>query len=89
MALGEAQIESSPDDAIAAFERAAKLIPNVTGADVVSGAQKTYVLSGAGHTHDVTLSAADFAQLQANQGLVLQTDPDGTGHSHAVTISCA
>ncbi len=33
MALGEAQIESHPDGAIAAFERAAKLIPNVTGED--------------------------------------------------------
>ncbi len=33
MALGEALIESNPDGAIAAFERAAKLIPNVTGED--------------------------------------------------------
>lgn len=33
MALGESLIESSPDGAIAAFERAAKLIPNVTGED--------------------------------------------------------
>ena len=33
MALGEAQIESNPDGAIAAFERAAQLIPNVTGED--------------------------------------------------------
>jgi len=33
MALGDAQIESNPDGAIAAFERAAKLIPNVTGED--------------------------------------------------------
>ena len=33
MALGESLIESNPDGAIAAFERAAKLIPNVTGED--------------------------------------------------------
>jgi len=33
MALGESLVESNPDGAIAAFERAAKLIPNVTGED--------------------------------------------------------
>ncbi len=33
MALGESLIESNPDGAIAAFERAAKVIPNVTGED--------------------------------------------------------
>lgn len=33
MALGESLIAGNPDGAIAAFERAAKLIPNVTGED--------------------------------------------------------
>jgi tetratricopeptide (TPR) repeat protein len=33
MALGEALMESNPDGALAAFERAAQLIPNVTGDD--------------------------------------------------------
>ncbi|MFA5907161.1 MAG: tetratricopeptide repeat protein [Vicinamibacterales bacterium] len=33
MALGEALTEGNPDGAIAAFERAAQLIPNVTGED--------------------------------------------------------
>lgn len=33
MALGEALIDSNPDGAIAAFESAARLIPNVTGED--------------------------------------------------------
>ncbi len=33
MALGAALMESNPDGAIAAFERAAQLIPNVTGED--------------------------------------------------------
>lgn len=33
MALAESLVESDPDGAIAAFERAAKLIPNVTGED--------------------------------------------------------
>lgn len=33
MALGEALMESNPDGASAAFERAAQLIPNVTGED--------------------------------------------------------
>jgi tetratricopeptide (TPR) repeat protein len=33
MALGESLMDSNPDGAIAAFERAAKLIPNVTGED--------------------------------------------------------
>ena len=33
MALGEALAESNPDAAIAAFEKAAELIPNVPGED--------------------------------------------------------
>ena len=33
MALGEALMESNPDGAMAAFERAAQLVPNVTGDD--------------------------------------------------------
>jgi tetratricopeptide (TPR) repeat protein len=33
MALGEALMESNPDGAIAAFERAAQLVPNATGDD--------------------------------------------------------
>lgn len=58
--------------------------------DVVAGIQKTYLLTdnGSGHTHMVTLTAADFANLQNNQGIV-EVSSLNSGHTHSVTVSCA
>lgn len=61
----------------------------VPASDILAGAQKTYTLTdaGSGHTHTITVTAADFVNLQNNQGVVLTST--STGHSHSVTINCA
>jgi len=52
-----------------------------------SGVQKNYALAGDGHSHNVTVSAANFSNL-ANGHQVLVTSTSGDGHTHSVTISC-
>lgn len=60
----------------------------VPAEDVAAGAMKTYTLVGASHTHDVTLSAADFDNLAAGQTvMVLSTTVDS--HDHEITFRCA
>ena len=62
-------------------------VANVTMADVTAAADKTYDIQGsAGHTHSVTVTAADFATL-TNTGSVTITSTTAVGHSHAVTIT--
>lgn len=58
--------------------------------DVVAGVAKTYTLSdnGSGHTHEVTLTEADFASLQSNNG-VMEVSTSSAGHTHNVTVNCA
>ncbi|MGE0764499.1 MAG: hypothetical protein AB7N80_14580 [Bdellovibrionales bacterium] len=64
-------------------------VVTISQADVAAGVQQTYTLTdnGTGHTHQVTLSAADFASLQNNQGV--QVFSTGGGHTHLVTVNCA
>ncbi len=59
-------------------------------ADVLAGQAKTYILedNGAGHTHQVTLTQADFQNLQSNKGIE-ESSTVSLGHSHTVTVSCA
>jgi hypothetical protein len=61
----------------------------IPSADVIAGVAKTYTLAdnGSGHTHQVTISAADFLKLQQNQGI--QETSTATGHTHLVTVDCA
>lgn len=61
----------------------------VPAADVVAGTQQTYTLAdnGSGHTHQVTITAADFTKLQQNQGI--QETSTLNGHTHLVTVNCA
>ena len=40
------------------------------------------------HSHSVTVTAANFAELQQNQSIMV-TSTDGGGHTHMVTVSCA
>ena len=59
-------------------------------ADIMAGAMQDYVATGL-HTHDVTLSAADFAELDSTGMVVVMAGPaDGNpmGHTHVVTITC-
>jgi hypothetical protein len=60
----------------------------VSHADIVAAVDKTYDITGtAGHSHSVTITAADFTNLTANQGIVeLSTT---TGHNHSITVNCA
>ncbi|HWB77232.1 MAG TPA: hypothetical protein VG755_19835 [Nannocystaceae bacterium] len=48
-----------------------------------------YVATGSMHTHAVSLSAADFAELDSTGSVVVMSGPaDGVGHTHMVTITC-
>jgi hypothetical protein len=59
-------------------------------ADVTAAADATYaIMGGAPHNHDVTLTAADFAQLAlGNSVMVTSTDGGGGPHHHTVTVHC-
>ena len=65
----------------------------VSSADIAAGAQKTYTMTGdPTHTHDVTLTAADFANLAKNLQIgETSTANAATGqspHTHAITVGC-
>ncbi len=61
----------------------------VPRADVDAGTARDYDIRGsAGHTHTVSLSAADFTLLQTT-GSVIVTSSSGAGHDHMVTVNCA
>jgi hypothetical protein len=60
----------------------------VSAADVTAGAEKEYDIQGtSGHPHSVTLTVADFTQLQSGSS-VTKTSTSGGSHTHSVTISC-
>lgn len=57
--------------------------------DVSAGVEKTYVTSNVNaHTHEITITAAQFATLQENNS-VTATSTSDSGHTHNVTVSCA
>lgn len=60
----------------------------VSAADVAAGADKDYVATEGGHTHPVTITAANFAALAAGQTVTVDAGPGG-GHTHIVTLVCA
>ena len=61
----------------------------VSKADVASGAAKTYSIQGSsGHDHSVTLTAANFTNLQNNTSITVTSSNDDS-HTHSVTVSCA
>ena len=66
----------------------------VSKADIAAGVQKTYTMQGdATHTHDVTLTSADFANLAKNLGIG-ETSTAGAAagqplHTHAISVGCA
>jgi len=61
----------------------------VSSADVNSGVEKTYSIAGtAGHSHNVTVTVANFNTLKNNQQISIgSTTTDA--HTHQVTVSCA
>lgn len=57
--------------------------------DVAAGVEKTYVMTNVNsHTHQVTITAAQFATLQGNNS-VTATSTSDAGHTHSVSVSCA
>jgi hypothetical protein len=62
----------------------------IPASDVTAGVDKTYTLenNGSGHTHAVTLTAADFANLRNNAG-IMELSTLVAGHTHNVTVNCA
>ena len=61
----------------------------VSSADVQAGAARTYSIQGSSsHDHMVTLTAANFASLQNNNSITVNSTNDD-GHTHSVTVSCA
>lgn len=57
--------------------------------DVVAGVEKTYDLSlVSDHRHQVTITAAQFQTLQANNS-VNATSTSDSGHTHSVSVTCA
>ena len=61
----------------------------VSADDVNAGVEKTYdIQGGSAHAHQVTVTVADFAELQQNRS-VTATSTSGSGHTHNVTINCA
>lgn len=57
--------------------------------DVAAGVEKSYTLSNVNsHTHQVTLSAAQFSELQSNHSISATSTSD-SGHTHSITVSCA
>ncbi len=67
----------------------------VSAEDVRAGVEKTYNIQGTGgHAHFVTLTAEHFAQLQANQGVTVNSTSGatlgttGTPHTHGLFVQC-
>lgn len=61
----------------------------VSVVDINAGVDKTYNIEGsADHSHQVTVTAANFNTLKANMQIGVNSTTVG-GHSHSVTVSCA
>lgn len=60
---------------------------SVTLADVEAAANKTYDVSGGGHTHSLTITAQQFGQIKDGRTLNI-TSTSANGHSHIVTVMC-
>ena len=61
----------------------------VPKADVATAATKTYSIQGsASHAHQVTITAAQFAQLKGGHGISV-TSSLALAHAHMLTVTCA
>ena len=61
----------------------------VSKTDVENGVEKTYnILGSASHSHDVTISTANFSSLK-NASSIQVSSTSGSGHTHSVSVSCA
>lgn len=58
----------------------------VTLADVTAGADKTYTVTGGGHAHTFTVTAAQFLEIKNGQTRMFTAT--GSGHDHSITVMC-
>lgn len=65
-------------------------ILEIPQADIIAGVDRTYSIQGtSAHSHDVTITAAEFQALAAKQSLTARASTTGSGHAHNVSVSCA
>jgi hypothetical protein len=55
--------------------------------DILAGKDKKYAVKSPNHSHWITVTAKDFAELNAKGKIVLISTTD-SGHNHKVTITC-
>ncbi|MBZ0121089.1 MAG: hypothetical protein K8H88_29105, partial [Sandaracinaceae bacterium] len=55
---------------------------------VSAGAMQTYDTTGGDHSHQVTVSAAEFEALQMGMTVTTRTTTVGS-HDHSITLRCA
>lgn len=59
-------------------------------ADIELTTDKDYMMTGGGHSHPLTVTAAMFAMLRDNASVQGRSKAgDGTGHDHTFTVNCA
>ena len=76
------------DGTTAAIDDNTGHVLNVTTADVIAGAGKTYDIMGtADHTHNVEMTPNLFALLQQDRSAMV-TSSTTDGHNHDITITC-
>jgi len=62
----------------------------IPATDLDSNVAIVYGIQGnADHTHLVTLSAAQLAQIKAKTAVTVLSSMGGDGHTHSVTVNCA
>lgn len=62
----------------------------VSKADVLGRAEKTYDIRGtAAHTHSVTISAAQFQELELNMTAATAVTTVVDAHTHTIVVMCA
>ena len=84
--------EASPFSAAARiyaprYRQATAYAFTVSNDDVVAMQDKTYTITGSGHTHELTVTAAQFGEL-ANGMMVVVTSTTDNMHSHTYQIDC-
>lgn len=47
------------------------------------------IVGAADHNHNVTLTAAQLAQIKAKTAVTVLSTAGGDGHTHSVTVNCA
>jgi hypothetical protein len=63
-------------------------VVTLPAADVAAGAMRTYDVTGGTHTHQVTISASQFAMMRDGAAVMIMTTTFDA-HEHTITFRCA